>query len=262
MLQSSLLDTITGRRSIEWDEPEDCRQEIPADDGSLTVWCDEEDNDWEIDFWDTAGHEAMIQLRQLAYPRTQVLLIAFDMTNGVSLENLPSWIEEVAETEPNVGAVIVVGTKADLYEELKGSGRGSDGQPLKTLEEMNAMAVQIGANAFVCTSAKTGYGTLGDAVCGSVPSDNTEDTDPEHEAYEPDFMSGSVYQFLNELIMMFGYKLRRSDDISQDWIRNTTTMMAVQVQLQLGASTAALASAPAVPADLQADIDRVQSGWV
>merc|ERR1712195_68216 len=205
--KSSLLDTITGRRSIEWDEPEDCRQEIPADDGSLTVWCDEEGNDWEIEFWDTASHEAMIQLRQLAYPRTQVLLIAFDMTNGVSLENLPSWIEEVAETEPNVGAVIVVGTKADLYEELKGSGRGSDDQPLKTLEEMNAMAVQIGANAFVCTSAKTGYGTLDEEAYGEY--------DPADFMYDPeimyDSMSGHGEQFLNALIMKFGQMLSCSE---------------------------------------------------
>ena len=110
--------------------------------------------------WDTAGQEALINLRQSAYPGTKVLLIGFDMTKGVSLENLQSWVEEVSECEPNVGATIVIGTKSDYYQELKAGGKGSDGQPLKTMEEMYAMAVQIGAHAFICTSAKTGYGLL------------------------------------------------------------------------------------------------------
>ena len=101
----------------------------------------------------------------------------YDMTKGVSLENLPSWLEEVSDCEPNVGAIIVVGTKSDFYEELKAGGKGSDGQPLKTMEEMYAMAVQIGAHGFVCTSAKNGYGLLEDAEEGPAAVDGQGDAD-------------------------------------------------------------------------------------
>jgi len=131
-----------------------------AADNLLRTWSDGDGVDWEISLWDTAGQEALVNLRQNAYPGTEILLIGFDMTKGVSLENIQSWVDEVAEVEPNIGATILVGTKSDFYEDLLASGNGSDNQPLKTMEEMYATAVKIGAAAFVCTSAKNGYGLL------------------------------------------------------------------------------------------------------
>merc|ERR1711865_1309836 len=131
-----------------------------AADNLQRTWEDADGNDWEISLWDTAGQEALVNLRQNAYPGTEVLLIGFDMTKGVSLDNIQSWVDEVAEVEPNIGATILIGTKSDYYEELLSSGNGSDKQPLKTMEEMYETAVKIGAAAFVCTSAKNGYGLL------------------------------------------------------------------------------------------------------
>ena len=98
-------------------------------------------------------------MTKVGYLGTEVLLIDFDMTKGVSLENVPSWLDEVTSwldqqadwDSTNIGAIIVVGTKSDYYDELLAGGRGSDGQPLKTLDGMYAMAAQIGAHAFVCT---------------------------------------------------------------------------------------------------------------
>merc|ERR1712166_1534760 len=87
-------------------------------------------------------------------------------TKGVSLDNIQSWVDEVAETEPNIGATILIGTKADWYADLLEGGKGSDNQPLKTMEEMYEKAVSIGAAAFVCTSAKNGYGLLEEAQEG------------------------------------------------------------------------------------------------
>merc|ERR1712195_67256 len=51
-----------------------------------------------------------------------------------------------------------MGWYEDLVEGKK--GKGADGLPLKTMEEMYEKAVSIGAAAFVCTSAKNGYGLL------------------------------------------------------------------------------------------------------
>ena len=161
-------------------------------DGSLVrVWCDADGADWDVLVWQTSGQEALTNLRQLSYPGTEVLLLGFDMTKGVSLENVPSWLKEVSDCELNVGAIILVGTKPDFYGELKAGGKGSDGQPLKTMEEMYAMAVQIGANGFVCTSAKTqaGYGLLKEALEGPAAG------------ADPDTMSGQGEQYLDAQIL-------------------------------------------------------------
>ena len=160
------------------------------------LWCDEDGNDWEVTFWDTpCAAGAMTNMRQSAYPGTDILLLGFDMTRGASLVNLPAWAEEVRDCEPNVGAIIVVGTKSDEYDEFwHSTGKGSDGQPLKTIDQMYAIAAEVGAQAFICTSAKTGYGTLQDAEEGPAVG------------CKPDTMSfpDGEEQYLDSLIMKFG----------------------------------------------------------
>jgi len=193
MLQTCLLDTICEKDAINWEEPE---YKPTAADNLLRDWVDEDNNDWNVSLWDTAGQEALVHLRKPAYPGTQVLLIGFDMTKGVSLENVPTWVEEVSEEEPNVGSIILIGTKCDYFEDLQASGEGSDGKPLKTMKEMKAMAVEIKANAFVCTSAKSGYGLLADACEG-----------PAVDA-EPDTMSGYDEQYLDRQIMKLAVMIR------------------------------------------------------
>ena len=170
------------------------------------IWCDEDGEDWEVNFWETSG-KSPFQLRYSAYPGTCVLLIGFDMTKGLSLENVPFWYEEAHEIEPNIGAIIVVGTKSDLYEELRDSGKGSDGQPLKTIDQMYAIAQEVGAHAVICTSAKTGYGTLADAEEG-----------PAVDA-DPDTLSGQGEQYLGatsyetSLILKFVPKIMNGEEI-------------------------------------------------
>ena len=160
---------------------------------STREWRDDDGGDWEIDLWDSDGEAALPKLRKLAYPGTQILLVGFDMTNGNSLESLPTWVEEVIALEPNVSAIIIVGTKSDLYEELNEAGTAPDGSKLKTIEQMHQWAVAVGAHAFICTSAKTGYGVMEQAESGPAVG------------CEGDMMSGAdeKEQFLDRLIMKF-----------------------------------------------------------
>jgi len=195
--KTCLVDTLCEKDSINWDAPE---YNPTMSDNLERVWTDADHRDWNISLWDTAGQEALCNLRKPAYPGTQVLLIGFDMTKGVSLENIQTWLEEVYEVEPNVGCIIVVGTKCDFFEELEAGGVGSDGRPLKTMEEMQAIAVEIGAHGFVCTSAKNGYGLLDHACEG-----------PAVDA-DPDTMSGNA-QYLNCKILEFGLMLMNGDAI-------------------------------------------------
>merc|ERR1712160_166898 len=115
---------------------------------------------------------------------------------------IPTWVAEVAETEENVGATILVGTKSDYYEELLESGKGSDHQPLKTMEEMYAMAVEVGAAAFVCTSAKNGYGLLQEAEEGAAVG------------AEGDTMSGQGEQYLDLHVLRCGKAVKNGDSIA------------------------------------------------
>merc|ERR1712028_14455 len=197
--KTCLLDTLCEKDVIDWEAPE---YKPTAADNLSRTWSDEDGNDWDIALWDTAGQEALVNLRRSAYPNTEVLLIGFDMTKGVSLENIPTWVSEVAETEENVGATILVGTKSDYYEELLESGKGSDHQPLKTSEEMYAMAVEVGAAAFVCTSAKNGYGLLQEAEEGAAVG------------AEGDTMSGQGEQYLDLHVLRCGKAVKNGDSIA------------------------------------------------
>merc|ERR1712028_304547 len=197
--KTCLLDTLCEKDVIDWESPE---YKPTAADNLSRQWSDEDGNDWQVNLWDTAGQEALVNLRRSAYPNTEVLLIGFDMTKGVSLENIPTWVAEVAETEENVGATILVGTKSDYYEELLESGKGSDHQPLKTMEEMYAMAVEVGAAAFVCTSAKNGYGLLQEAEEGAAVG------------AEGDTMSGQGEQYLDLHVLRCGKAVKNGDSIA------------------------------------------------
>merc|ERR1711865_674350 len=202
--KTCLLDTICEKGTVDWDAPE---YKPTAADNLQMTWCDADDKDWDVSLWDTAGQEALANLRKNAYPGTEILLIGFDMTKGVSLGNVTSWVDEVAESEENLGATILVGTKSDLYEELLASGKGSDGQPLKTIEEMYEMAAEINAAAFVCSSAMTGYGLLAEAD-GGPAFDN---------GCTPDTLSGQPdgeNNFLDVQILRCGKLVKNGDTIA------------------------------------------------
>ena len=68
----------------------------------------------EIDVWDTAGQEAFNILRAMAYPSSNVIVLAFCMGSKDSLSNIPFWVEEVRQTLGAFDSWILVGTKADL----------------------------------------------------------------------------------------------------------------------------------------------------
>merc|ERR1711865_505810 len=156
--KTCLLDTICEKDVIDWESPE---YKPTAADNLSRQWSDEDGNDWQVNLWDTAGQEALVNLRRSAYPNTEVLLIGFDMTKGVSLDNIPSWVAEVAETEES-----------------------------------------IQATAFVCTSAKNGYGLLKEAVDGAAVD------------AEGDTMSGQGEQYLDLQILRCGKAVKNGDPIA------------------------------------------------
>lgn len=107
-----------------------------------------------LGLWDTAGQEDYDRLRPLSYPQTDVFLCCFSITRPQSLENIKSkWVPEVQHHCPGVPFVLC-GTKADLRHDSDVlRDLAAKGLHMVTQEEAQAMARQIGAVAYVETSA-------------------------------------------------------------------------------------------------------------
>ena len=54
--------------------------EPTAASNSSVEWDWDNTQAYEVQFWDTAGQEALSQLRAVAYPDTDLFLLAYDMT--------------------------------------------------------------------------------------------------------------------------------------------------------------------------------------
>merc|ERR1712188_280464 len=121
-----------------------------------------------IEIWDTAGQETLETLRKTAYPGTQVLLIGFDTTNSVTLENVAdTWITEFRGGCSDCPCIILVGTK---YDWLKEDPEFHESPCSVDDDSILETAQKIGAHAVVLTSAKTGEGILCTDTNNAEPS--------------------------------------------------------------------------------------------
>eukprot|EP00656_Telonema_subtile_P009262 TRINITY_DN1434_c0_g1_i1.p1 TRINITY_DN1434_c0_g1~~TRINITY_DN1434_c0_g1_i1.p1 ORF type:complete len:267 (-),score=62.90 TRINITY_DN1434_c0_g1_i1:245-1045(-) len=167
--KTCLLDTLYGTDSVNWDDPE---YQPTAASNQLQTWEIDGLGDAQFEFWDTAGQEALEALRNEAYPGTNVLMIGFDTTNPDSLTNVvDNWVPEFKEHCSDCKAIILVGTKFDLFEE-RGGFDGDEG--VKRADVINT-AIQIGAAAVIMTSAKTKSGVVPE--CDGAEQDYTNSED-------------------------------------------------------------------------------------
>lgn len=121
---------------------------------SLEKW-EYQGNMYNVDVWDTAGQEAFAKLRKMAYPQSNVVVVAFDMTSKNSLDNIlngqDAWIQEIRNVVAGFSSWIVVGTKHDLWEE----GKVDEDKTAVTMEDVYKVAEACDAKAVFMTSART-----------------------------------------------------------------------------------------------------------
>jgi GTPase SAR1 family protein len=159
--------------------------------------------DFNLEVWDTAGQEALKSLRLMAYPDTDIFMIGYDMTREVTLENIvgceltklntfslededsdddddkttevSSWMREITQGCKSDFKVILIGTKADFWEEKMAKG---DSKGMTTWQQGYDVARAIGAAAYIQTSAKTMQG-ISEAVDDGIGGPADKQVDPE-----------------------------------------------------------------------------------
>jgi Ras-related protein Rab-2A len=99
---------------------------------------------YRIQIWDTAGQENFRSITRAYYKNSACALVAYDISNRESFENISSWIEDCRSQSPQTIYMVLVGNKSDL--EDKRVVTFEEGQELA---EKNNMI-------FYETSAKTG----------------------------------------------------------------------------------------------------------
>ena len=68
-----------------------------------------------LQIWDTAGQERFRTITASYYRGAHGIVVAFDLTNKESFENISSWLNEIdINSSGNNISLIIVGTKADL----------------------------------------------------------------------------------------------------------------------------------------------------
>ncbi|KAF0980148.1 hypothetical protein FDP41_013362 [Naegleria fowleri] len=103
-----------------------------------------------LSVWDTAGQEDYDELRHLSYPNANCFLLCFSINSNTSFNNIKTkWIPEITKFSPKT-PFILVGTKGDM--------RSRGGSDLVKIEEAEKLAKEIGALAYIETSARTRKG--------------------------------------------------------------------------------------------------------
>lgn len=73
----------------------------------------------DVKIWDTAGQERFKTITQSFYKRAQGVLIAFDVTNRESFENVKNWIDSLDQFANEDIQKVLIGNKIDLVEKRK-----------------------------------------------------------------------------------------------------------------------------------------------
>jgi Ras-related C3 botulinum toxin substrate 1 len=118
-----------------------------------------EDQQINLQLWDTAGQEDYKKLRPLSYPQTDIFVICFSLVSPTSLENVQNmWVPEIKEHCPTT-PYILVGMKSDLRDEFSQHAddfRAKGWEPV-SVSKAEDMKKAIKAQSYIECSAKIQY---------------------------------------------------------------------------------------------------------
>jgi len=112
-----------------------------------------------LQLWDTAGQEDYKQIRNLSYANTDVYIVTYSCISPASFKNvINNWIPEIRQFSSSKVPIVLVATKADcldspeMLEQLHSKGI----QPIKE-EQLQQLTKQTCATVGISCSAKTGH---------------------------------------------------------------------------------------------------------
>ncbi|RXM32829.1 Rho-related GTP-binding protein RhoN [Acipenser ruthenus] len=117
----------------------------------------------ELNMWDTSGSPYYDNVRPLAYPDSDAVLICFDVSRPETLDSvLKKWQSETQEFCPNA-KVVLVGCKLDMRTDLSTLLELSKQRLIPvTHEQGSTLARQIGAVAYMECSSKVSENSVRD----------------------------------------------------------------------------------------------------
>uniref|UniRef100_A0A8D0GH78 Rho family GTPase 2 n=1 Tax=Sphenodon punctatus TaxID=8508 RepID=A0A8D0GH78_SPHPU len=117
----------------------------------------------ELNMWDTSGSAYYDNVRPLAYPDSDAVLICFDISRPETLDSvLKKWQGETQEFCPNA-KVVLVGCKLDMRTDLSTLRELSKQRLIPvTHEQGSTLARQLGAVAYVECSSKVSENSVRD----------------------------------------------------------------------------------------------------
>lgn len=115
-----------------------------------------------LGLWDTAGQAEYDRLRPLSYPQTEIFLCCFSVVSPDSFQNVrDKWIPEILHHSPKDILIVLVGTKADLRDDLHLLDElAVRKQKPVTTEQAEKLAKDVGAVKYIECSAATQQGVL------------------------------------------------------------------------------------------------------
>ena len=135
------------------------RQEIPPDYvptvfDNYVVKLQVNNQDVNLQLWDTAGQEDLENIRVLSYTNTNVFLVCFSVVEPTSLANVQTkWLTELKQYVKDP-VIILVGTKTDLRtDDAKLQELAQSGPKPVTPQEGKQKATEIKAVAYLECSA-------------------------------------------------------------------------------------------------------------
>lgn len=89
---------------------------------AFTFQIDEDGSKADVLVWDTCGSEKFRAITRSYFNDVNGIILAFDVTNKKSFQNLPSWIDDInshvdKKNDELVVPIIIVGNKCDIYDD-------------------------------------------------------------------------------------------------------------------------------------------------
>eukprot|EP00371_Babesia_bovis_P003218 XP_001611865.1 Rab1a [Babesia bovis] len=97
-----------------------------------------------LQIWDTAGQERFRTITSAYYRGADAIIIVFDITDKLSFENVPSWLQEVEKFAPDGIHKLLIGNKSD-----QAQARDVDPSEIQEFSELHS-------TPYVEISAKSG----------------------------------------------------------------------------------------------------------